>query len=67
MVGMDVRFDGKSENQAQLFNCSEIAFDVIDDGIDDDRLAGIAVGNDVGATFRPVVDVLYGIDIQQEQ
>jgi hypothetical protein len=44
MVGMDVRFEGEGENQAQFFNCSEIAFDVIDDGIDDDRLAGIAVG-----------------------
>ena len=65
MVSMDVRFDDKGERQAQLFNCFEVAFDVFDDGINDDRLARIAVGNDVGAAFRPVINVLYTINVQE--
>ena len=65
VVGMDVRFNGKDERQAQLFNSCEIAFDVLDDGINDDRLAGIAVGHDVGAAFRPVVDILDTIHVQE--
>src|SRR6185436_11751232 len=65
VVGMDVRFDGVDKYQAQLVNCFEVAFDVFDDGINDDSLAGVAIGNDVRAAFRPVVNVLDSIDVQE--
>src|SRR6185312_15307758 len=33
---------------------------------DDDRLAGTAIGHDIGSTFRSVVDILRLVDIQQD-
>ena len=39
VVGMDVGFNGEAEGQSQFFAKSEVAFDIFDDGIDDDRLA----------------------------
>jgi len=55
----------KTKSQAQLFQRSEIPFDVFEYRIDDDRLAGIAVGHDVGPALRPIVDVLHLVHVQQ--
>lgn len=63
---MDVRFDGEAKGQPKLLGNSEVASDIFNDGIDDDRLARTAIGHDVGSTFRSVIDILCLIDVKQD-
>jgi hypothetical protein len=65
VIGVDMRFDGKAENQPKLVDKSKIALDVLDDGIDDSSMLGLAIGDDVAAAFRPVVHVLNLVDVQE--
>src|SRR5262245_7107492 len=62
---MNVRFDREGECQAKLMDDSEVAFHIFNDGINDKSLFGIAVAYDVAAAFRPVVEVLDIVHIQQ--
>ena len=65
MIGMHVRFDRESEPQAKLMDDSDVALRIFNHGIDDQSLFGIAIACNVAPTFRPVVDVLDIVHIQQ--
>lgn len=65
MVGVDVRLDRVDERQIELGKNPQIAFDIVDNRIDDGGLARLSVGDDIRPAFRTVIDVLRFIYVQE--